>query len=106
MDPEIASQACSFDLTDEKSVIQHFRDLYNLADLLLRGLDEEMRRFRDQLGRIGWGYENIQKMIMYGGYGTRFEYMTDCQGNSLLPRPIPEQGSQREWSKLKARTKR
>jgi len=100
-------EACSFDLTDERSVIQHFRDLHNVKDLLGEdGYNEEIKSFIHRLREIGWGEDRIQQMITYSGYGTRFEKMEDQHGNPLIPRPIPNQGSQREWGKLKSRTKR
>jgi len=101
------SDACTPDLTDERSVIQHFRDLHNVSDLLGDdGYQEEVRSFIKKLSDIGWGSDRIQQMLTYSGYGCRFEYMKDQEGGPLIPRPIPNSGSQREWRKLKTRTKR
>jgi len=99
-------QACTFDLTDQRAVIQHIRDLLNLAPLLERGIDKELQLFIKRLGEVGWGKENINKILTYAGQGNRFERMKDNDGGPLLPRPLPEAGDQSEWRRLKPRSKK
>jgi len=93
------------DLTEQRKVVQHIRDLLNLAPLLAKGLDEELRLFIHRLKEIGWGDKNISQMLTFAGQGSRFERMKDRNGSRLIPRAIPEQGDQAEWRTLKPRAK-
>jgi hypothetical protein len=96
--------ACEVDLYDEKQVVQHIRDLLNLTDLLENGFDHELLLLIRKLKNVGWGDKQIHQMITYAGMGSRFERMTDNDGNRLIPRAIPESGSQTEWRQLKKRS--
>jgi len=95
-------KSCTFDLTDEKAVVQHIRDLLNLAELLEKGFDEELRLFIKSLSRVGWGSKRINELISYAGSGTRYEHITDEFGRNVVPRPIPERGDQKEWRRIKS----
>lgn len=95
-------QACTFDLTNDREVIQHIRDLLNLAPLLEWGIEEELRLFIKRLKEVGWGDEKISEMMTYAGYGNRFERMKDNDGKPLLPRAIPSRGDQSEWRRIKS----
>jgi hypothetical protein len=99
-------KACTFDLTDQKSVVQHVRDLLNLAPLLERGLDDELGDFIIRLKEVGWGDKQVADILTYAGQGNRFEHMEDYEGHRLLPRPLPERGDQAEWRLLKPRAKK
>jgi len=99
-------KSCTFDLTDKRSVVQHIRDLLNLAELLERGFEEELQLFIKKLKEVGWGSEMINSMITLAGYGTKYEFMTDNYGKPLVPRAIPEAGDQKEWKRLKTRMKK
>ena len=99
------SQACTFDLTDQQSVVQHIRDLLNLAPLLANGLERELSDFIYRLCDVGWGDKQITDILTYAGQGNRFEHMEDHRGKRLLPRPLRERGDQAEWRLLKPRAK-
>lgn len=99
-------QACTVDLTNEKAVVQHIKDLLNLADLLERGFDEELGLLIEKLCAIGWDNTNINRMLTYAAVGTRYEKMEDSDGNRIVPRNIPERGDQAEWRRIKPRAKK
>lgn len=89
------------DLLNDREVIQYFRDLFNLADLLENGLNMEILIFIRKLRGAGYTDDRIQRFITYAGYNSRFEYLTNGNGKKLVPRPLPEQGDWKEW--LRAR---
>ena len=95
--------ACIPDLTEQREVVQHIRDLLNLAPLLEKGFDEELRLLIKKLKGLGWGDKQINDMITYAGTWTRFEFMKDDDGEPLLPRPLPSRGDQAEWRSQKSR---
>lgn len=100
------SQACTFDLTDDREVVQHIRDLLNLSPLLERGIDEELGLFIKLLSKTGWSSERITQLLTYASSGTRYEKEENCFGNRIVPRNIRERGDQAEWRTLKPRAKR
>jgi len=53
-------QPATVDYYNRVEVVQHFRDLLNMADLLDRGLDAEVASFRGLLGEHGWDSKAIQ----------------------------------------------
>lgn len=101
------------DLIDEEEIIQHIRDLLNLADLLENGFDSELLIFIRQLRRAGYPDDRIHKFITSAGYGTRFggcgrkgtesgvEYELGCGRD--VPRVLPKRGDYKEWLRLKPR---
>jgi len=101
------------DLTDEAEIIQHIRDLFNLADLLEKGLDVELLNFIRILIRAGYKEDRISKYISLAGYNTRYsgggkkgielgvEY--ELGVGKDVPRPIPTRGDWKEWLCLKPR---
>lgn len=101
------------DLTKDSEIIQYIRDLFNLSELLEKGLNTEMLNFIHMLKRAGYIDERIHKYITLAGYNTRYsggakrgvelgeEYELGI--SKYVPRPIPNRGDWKEWQSLKPR---
>ena len=64
---------CRLDLLNPREIIQHFRDLYNLHNLLKNGLDYEENKFVALLKSMGWGNEKISEFKLIAAQTTRYE---------------------------------
>jgi len=101
------------DLTNDAEIIQHIRDLFNLSDLLEKGLNVELLNFIRMLIRANYSEDRIYKYITLAGYNTRYsgggrkrkelgiEYELGIGKD--VPRPIPNRGDWKEWMCLKPR---
>ncbi len=104
--------AAEIDMSDEKEVIQHIRDLFNLSRLLERGLNAELLDFIHQMKAAGYNDERVHKFITAGAHGTIFG---ECPRKGVengeeytlglvdLERPIPNRGDWKEWLSLRPR---
>ena len=79
--------------TEEKQVIEHFRDLILFSDILDKGYDVEMLEFIHKLKDHGWGSSQIDRFITIAGYGTFWE--------DRIESPLPNVGDQIEWRRNK-----
>jgi len=93
------------DVLNEKEVVQYIRDLYNLSNLLEKKLDEELLAFIQILKRAGYSGDRIHQFITWAGYGTRYENEVTVFGDKIVPSPIRSRGSQKEWEKIKAKSR-
>ena len=64
-------RVCNVDLTEKHLCIRHFRDLYNLADLI--DFENEIRKFKKQLIDLGWSKELVLDMEILAMRGTRYD---------------------------------
>jgi hypothetical protein len=67
-------------LLDERAIVQHIRDMLNFHDLIVGGIEERMREFREKLRDVGWGKEMIYMFEGRASHSTRYE--------KLIPPPI------------------
>ena len=67
------------DYLSEYQIIRYFRDLLNLHDLLLQGLEFEIDRFRTQLKNVGWSKDRVFRMYQAAASFSRYE--------QLIPHP-------------------
>ena len=64
----------NFDILEIKDVIQHYKDLYNVADMLGPvGLDEEEHKFVLLLRKAGWSDNRIHELRQMALEHTRYE---------------------------------
>lgn len=63
------------DYLNERSIVLHMRALLDLHDLLLHGLDEEMRVFRLKLLDVGWGKDRLNELFQQAAAKTRYEFL-------------------------------
>lgn len=91
------------DVFEDGEVIQYIRDLYNLSELLEKGVDSVLLAFIRQLKRAGYLDDRIHKFITLAGYGTNYEKCVNMFGEKVVPRPIPNRGDYKEWLRLKPR---
>ena len=84
------------DLSSERQIIEHFRDLILLSNLF--DYDAEMVKFIQKLKEHGWSQEEIDKVIEKAGYGTFWEERIDPV--------LPSLGDQREYQRNRARWKK
>lgn len=86
---------CEWDLCDPRRVVEHFKDLINLYDMLGESYDIEMQSFLSELHKVGWSEDRVFSMLIVSGYGTRWE--------QDLPAPVRNRGSYKEYRKIKVR---
>lgn len=84
------------DYTNEKQVMEHFRDLILLCNLI--DYDVRMLEFIQKLKEHGWGSPQIDKFIKLAGSGTFWEQRIDP--------PLPNVGDQKEYLRNKAHWKK
>lgn len=84
-------------LFSQRDIIQHFRDVVNLGELLWEDINKERFDFRKKLMDIGWAEEEIAEMEERAYRYTRFE--------SELPHIQPDRGSWFEYIQKRGRTK-
>ena len=92
------------DLLNPAEIVQHFRDLFNVSDLLGDELDIMILNFTKKLSGAGWGEVRIHQFVTTAGYGTRYDEIQDSSGY-VVERPLPQRGEWREWRRIKARLK-
>jgi predicted RNA-binding Zn-ribbon protein involved in translation (DUF1610 family) len=92
------------DLLNPTEIVQYFRDLFNISDLLGNELDTMMLNFTRKLSGAGWGEVQIHQFITTAGYGTRYDELQDSLGY-VVERPLPQRGDWKEWRRIKARLK-
>jgi hypothetical protein len=92
------------DLLSPTEIVQYFRDLFNVSDLLGGELDIMMLNFTRKLYGAGWGEVRVHQFITTAGYGTRYDELQDSVGY-VVERPLPQRGEWREWRRIKARLK-
>jgi len=80
------------DLVEPYKIIRHFRDLYNISDLI--NLNQEVAKTVALLKEAGWCKEKIQGFQSKAGEFTKFEH--------LIPSKIKEQGDMNEYRAYKA----
>ena len=80
------------DLVEPNKIIQHFRDLYNVSDLI--DFDSEIQKTVNLLKEAGWCKEKIQGFQSKASEFTKYE--------SLIPRNIKKQGDMNEYLAHKA----
>lgn len=99
------------DLLEESEIIQYIRDLLNLSTLLKNGFNSEWLVFIKRLKQAGYKDDKIHQFYTYAGYNTRYGGgpVSGKDGNESyelgigkdVPRAMPNQGDQKEWTKIK-----
>jgi hypothetical protein len=92
------------DLLNPTEIVQYFRDLFNVSDLLGDGLDTMMLNFTRKLSGAGWGEVQVHQFITAAGYGTKYDELQNSVGY-VVERPLPQRGEWGEWRRIKARLK-
>jgi len=86
---------CSVDFCNKWEIQRHIRDLLNMSEFLLNGIELELYNLRRKLKSLGYDKDHIDEFMEGGARGTRWE--------RLIPRMPRELGDMIEWKKNKHR---